>query len=131
MRNSPLFSILGILVLLVSSARPVFFQKVEFDGKNACVYFFPNPAVKIWQQTDNLTSTPFTREMKECGFYCPQDPNCAAFQILRTYSGKGFCYIYEGIHMALGIFSTKMSVEVLLKELFIIFIYLKAFIITY
>ena len=95
MRNSPLFSILGILVLLASSARNVFFQKVEFDGKHACIFSFPNPAVKIWQQADNLTSSPFTRETKECGFYCLQDPNCAAFQIVRTYSGKGLCYIYK------------------------------------
>ena len=100
MKNSPLFSILGILVLLASSARTVFFQKVEFDGKHACIFSFPNLAVKIWQQADNLTSSPFTREMKECGFYCLQDPNCAAFQIVRTYSGKGFCYIYEGILMS-------------------------------
>ena len=99
MRNSPLFSILGILVLLASSARTVFFQKVEFDGKNACIFSFPNFAVKIWQQADNLTSSPFTREMKECGFYCLQDPNCAAFQIIRTYSGKGFCYICKEILM--------------------------------
>ena len=129
MKNSPLFSILGILVLLVSSARTVFFQKVEFDGKNACVYFFPNPAVKIWQQTDNLTSSPITREMKECGFYCLQDPNCAAFQIVRTYSGKGFCYIYK--RNSYDEFSRQISVEVLSKDVCIIFIYLKAFIITY
>lgn len=89
--------LLSFIEMSTQSTKTIFFKKMSLDGFNTCIYEVPSTPVKTWASIDSLTSAAFTRHVKECCFYCLQDPYCKYYQIVRLNNTKGFCYIYNKI----------------------------------